>query len=98
MSAESLSIVGGTYFHGDIIQHQPVVFQPPDGFSVAVRGSRERCRQGGKVAGIEPPPAAVALPAVSAFPKVVVLVPGGEGRAVMLGGKGIVGEVPREAA
>lgn len=49
------------------------------------------------MAGVEPPAATVALGAASTIPLVVVSVPGGEGRAMVLLGEGVVGQISLEA-
>lgn len=48
------------------------------------------------MAGIEPPAAAVPLGTASAIPHIVVPIPGGEGRSVVLRDEGIVGQISRE--
>lgn len=98
VGVEPAGVAHRTDHHRNVVQHQPVVpVSPADGLGTTVGALREGCREGGVVAAVKPPPAAVADRTVVRLPLVVVVVVGGEGTAVVLGCQGVRGQVAGEA-
>lgn len=98
---EPEGVVGRSDLYSNVIEDEPIsvlfLGDPADGLGRAVGGGREGRRQGGVVAGIEPPAAAVADGTVAALPVVVVPVPRAEGTPVVLGRERVHTHVPGEA-
>lgn len=97
MSIEPLSVLDRAYLHYNFVQNQPIVFEPTDCLCGTRIRSREWSRERGVVTGIEPPAPTITYSTTSTIPHIVVPVPRGERRAVVLQDESVVGQVSHEA-